>query len=485
MAQNRRKTTTENIATKRRIKHKRVTAVPAEVGQASVGYKTHPTDKVLHDIGVKINFLSHFQEGEFVDDWQQRYRLMRGDWPHPDSPAGSGMSCRDYYKKERTQRAKNVIQALWFAKNNLTSAVQKETGEALDEVLDGILPALLMALVIVAGSSLVGVSLGAIGGGIIGFGAGAMPGGIAGGAVGFSAGMWILEWMGLAFLAVYIGENLHQVTWLLRQGFDEAWGRGARDWSGLSTSDRMCRPDKIPGFTEVTSASKKFAMAVAVLIRLVLESVVLYLTARGAAKLPELVAQLKNSRLGEGFAVWVENNHESLLSNQKLIQKVGGGEVKPVKTLATDVPEQTKPRSLKKEVAKNTLLTRSELEQWYKKQGERFQDSKFLESHIEGTDLSKPIIRRELEPGTEIIQYVRIGKEPGMYAAYPGASPETLAIDGSGREMVKFRVKSPIDVVETSAASYPKGKVPGVGGPGGGKQLILPTGWEKLVDKLQ
>jgi hypothetical protein len=214
---------------------------------------------------------------------------------------------------------------------------------------------------------------------------------------------------------------------------------------------------------------------------------VLYLTARGIAKLPELVAQLRNSRLGEGFAVWVEKNHQQLMNNPKLTQDVGGTTGKPVRVLAdhTNMKEQPRPGAKKTKITGSRQINKYELEKWYQSQGQKFQDPKYLESHIDGTDLSKPIIRKELEPGTEIIQYVRTGKEPGMYAAYPGTSPEALAIDGTGRELVKFRIKSPIDVVESSAASYPVGKVPGVGGTGGGQQLILPKGWEKSVEITQ
>jgi phage tail tape-measure protein len=139
------------------------------------------------------------------------------------------MSCHDYHSAERIQRTKNVIQALWFAKNDLSSAVMQETGEALDEVLSGILPAILMALAIVAGCTLVGLSLGALGGAVAGVGVGDVPGVIAGSSTGFTAGLWILEWMGLAFLAVHVGKNMYQVTRLVESGFNDAWGTGARN----------------------------------------------------------------------------------------------------------------------------------------------------------------------------------------------------------------------------------------------------------------
>lgn len=292
------------------------------------------------------------------------------------TPSWRRMSPHGSYEYERMRRMSNVAQALWFAKNKLPSAVRTETGEALDEVLSGILPALLMALVIVAASSLVGASIGAIAGGFFGLGVGAVPGAIAGGSTGFTAGMWILEWMGLAFLAVHVGKNMYQVGRLLESGFNDAWGWGARDrhhidhmpgnWkrSYSSTYDRggysshvsqsHDQLSDVPGFSSVTRASEKFAQAVAVLIRLVLEGIVLYLTARGIAKLPELVAQLRNSRLGAGFATWVEKNHLRLMNNPKLKQTAGSGGVaeKPVRVLTdhTQMNEQPRPGGTKKEL---------------------------------------------------------------------------------------------------------------------------------------
>jgi hypothetical protein len=271
-------------------------------------------------------------------------------------PPGNHLSHHESYEYERMRRMANVAQALWFAKNKLPSAVRSETGEALDEVLSGILPALLMALVVVAASSLVGASIGAIAGGVFGLGVGAVPGAIAGGTTGFTAGMWILEWMGLAFLAVHVGKNMYQVGRLLESGFNDAWGWGARDQfaPGSYHNDIMSRhfAGKVPGFSQVTAASEKFAQAVAVLIRLVLEGIVLYLTARGIAKLPELVAQLRNSHLGAGFATWVEQNHLRLMNNPKLKRTAGsGGGVaeKPVRVLDhTGVPEQPRPGRVEK-----------------------------------------------------------------------------------------------------------------------------------------
>ena len=191
---------------------------------------------------------------------------MKGDWPHPRSEMGRRMSRHDYYAKERLLRAKNVVKALWFAKNQIPSAVREETGAALDEVLSAILA----------------------GGGV-----GAIPGAAAGGKLGFSAGLWILEWMGLAFLTVYVGQHLYEVTRLLEQAFNESWGSGARkDYCMLEDHSGLGHREYIPDHFRVMSAADKYAKAVAIVIRLILEGIVLYITARGVAKVPELVTQL-------------------------------------------------------------------------------------------------------------------------------------------------------------------------------------------------
>ncbi len=258
-----------------------------------------------------------------MEDWKQRYIQMKGDWPHPESWAGQDMQCHDYYLAERLQRIKNVMRALWHAKGKLPQAVRKETGEALDEIIGGILPGILMVFGIIALTTLAGVAIGAIGGAFAGAGIGAVPGAIAGGEAGFSAGVWILEWLGIGFLALHVGKKMNEVTSCITQGFSLAWGNSARDPFGLRASDMKPCHYRMPGTLEINLASEMFARSVAVLIRLVLEGIVLYLTAKGIQRLPKLVAQLKKSRFGEAFAVWVEKNYQKLLDNPKINKQLG------------------------------------------------------------------------------------------------------------------------------------------------------------------
>ncbi len=363
-------------------------------------------------------------------------------------------SVDEYYRKERKLRTKNIFTALWHAAGQIPSAVYEETGESLDEVLSGILPAILIALAVVAGSTLVGLSAGALVGAIAGVGVGAVPGAIAGGHIGFSAGVWILEWMGLAFLAVYVGQHLREVTWLLEQGFNEAWGRGARSNFCMDTYELIYggRNDHVPSASNAMNASKYFARAVAVVIRLILEGIVLYITARGVAKVPELVAQLKSSRLGPGFAAWVETNHLRLMNNPKLKRSTctGGATEQPARVLTdhTTLPEQPK-SGTKRKLANGKTLSRDEVKQYYKELG--WSDNK-IGRHLKGIDFSKPVTIENMPKNTNLDQWVDPGRGAGNYFSEPGTPASKLGIYQGERIQKSFVSAEDIQALKSTAA---------------------------------
>jgi hypothetical protein len=130
-------------------------------------------------------------------------------------------------------------------------------------------------------------------------------------------------------------------------------------------------------------------------------------------------------------------------------------------------------------------LNREELAEWYKKQHPKFENPDVLNGHMAGTDFTKPVLLKELPEGTEVVQYVRTDGKPGMYFAYPGTQPAGLAIASEGRELQRFTLSQPMQVVESTAAEFPVGKVPGIGGPGGSSQLLFPSGWESTVSPLK
>jgi hypothetical protein len=208
---------------------------------------------------------------------------------------------------ETGKRAKNVVEAYFLARYKyIGSAILDETGRGLQELLEGLIPGLLMMLIVIAATTALGAAIGATIGALFG-GVGAAPGAFIGAEAGLNFGIWILNWIGIGFLVIYVAKNLGQVLTLLTTGVERAWYAG--------TGPR-------PKNDDIHQAARELARAVAVLIRLILEGIVMYLLAKGAARvaeqLPGLVNSLKESKLGKGFAEWVERNHKSLLEDPRI-----------------------------------------------------------------------------------------------------------------------------------------------------------------------
>lgn len=107
-----------------------------------------------------------------------------------------------------------------------------------------------------------------------------------------------------------------------------------------------------------------------------------------------------------------------------------------------------------------------------------------IRDHISGANLERPIKSREVKPGQRFIKYERINENPSMYAAPPGYTPDELGIAADGRIQTMFVVEEPFTVIESTAAPFPTGLVPGVGGAGGGTQWLLPPDWARWVRKM-
>ena len=209
----------------------------------------------------------------------------------------------------------DAARALWSALeqswDHVGRIVQQETGVVVDAILQGILPAVGLALGILAASAVLGTAVGAALGALAG-GVGAAPGAVAGGKAGALLGMAALEWLGLGFLVVEIGGALGQV-----QAYADRATRRAVNSLFVPAHQRA---------TETTLAAQDYARAQAELIKAVLMGLVALLlksaatrsTARAEAGSAELIAQLRVSRLGEGFAAWVERNAAQLVQNPAL-----------------------------------------------------------------------------------------------------------------------------------------------------------------------
>lgn len=205
--------------------------------------------------------------------------------------------------------------ALWSALeqswDHVGRIVQQETDVVVDGILKGILPAIGMAIGTLAASAALGAAVGGALGALAG-GVGAVPGAVAGGQAGALLGVAALEWLGLGFLVVEIGGALGHI----------------HDYAGRATR-RAINSLFVPSHqrsAEITLAAVDYARAQAELIKAVLMGLVALLLKNSAVKsagraknsVAELVAKLRVSRLGEGFAAWIEVNWAQLITNPRL-----------------------------------------------------------------------------------------------------------------------------------------------------------------------
>ena len=236
------------------------------------------------------------------------------------------------------ERINAVSDAIQVGRQRAGAAILKETGHALEEVVKGLIPGLLLMLVTVVGTTVIGGAIGAAVGFLAG-GVGAAPGAVVGADLGFSIGMSILTWMGLAFLAEGIAKGFGEMVGAISVGTTLAWDS----------------PDSPNPRAEIDKAGAEYAHAIALLFKFILMAIVLRLAGPASEA---LIAQLRKSRLGEGFASWVVRNKEALLKNPKLQAprpKAVQSE-KPVETAVT--PAQLKKGAAPKASTGKTQATR-------------------------------------------------------------------------------------------------------------------------------
>lgn len=206
-------------------------------------------------------------------------------------------------------RAACVHEASGIALELAPGAIAQETGYELRQLLQGLLPGLLTMVAVVGATAalggVVGAAIGALAGGV-----GAVPGAAAGATLGTDLGIALLGWLGLGFLAVAIGRGLGEVSGMVVQAVRLAW-----DAHGTPRRN-----------ADVQAAGALMARAVARLMLLILMAIVARLTfsqavgasGRAAGSADELIAALRQSRLGAGFADWVAANAASLVRNPRL-----------------------------------------------------------------------------------------------------------------------------------------------------------------------
>lgn len=275
-----------------------------------------------------------------MEDWRKQFGAPFGGWAHPDSPAGGtgpgkSRSPRDLHhwgpsdvphpdspagrtfdwsgpaltRIDIDERVRAVLDAIQVARRCAPEAILEATGVELGAILEGLIPMLLAGMCVVAATTALGTAAGAaIGALALGIGAG--PGAAFGASAGFEAGVALLEGLGLAFLVTVVGASVADAGRLAQRGVREAW-HAVED----------------PGskWFHIDHAGGTLANAAAALMRGILQGIVAFLVAKGAnaaaPRVPELLTRLRASRLGEGFAVWVERNWASLVKNERLTRQ--------------------------------------------------------------------------------------------------------------------------------------------------------------------
>jgi hypothetical protein len=349
-------------------------------------------------------------------------------------------------------RRVSYVQAAWDIARvqHLEQAVRDRLGEDVQALVDSLLPALYMSFKVVLATTVVGAVIGGVAGSIAA-GAGAVPGGIAGAQLGFTVGTWILNSLGLAFLAEYVLSRCGAASELIGAGVREAWNSGGT----------TC---------ELDAAARHLAMGVATLISLIVQALAAYAAKEGIMAASKAVQQ---SRFATVFQEMLQTKtvRESITISW-YIEKLGWGTVAPeARTrLATAVG------FLEKHFPRERVL-----------------------DYLDGIDLHSPVEVVKLKRGDTLVQFSK-GKV-GDWFTRKGFSMDKLGVSSAGRGERYFYVNQPVDALKTRAAATVDKWTPGrrrdvyspvrhgngepiakAGefAPGGGEQYVLPKALESV-----
>lgn len=361
--------------------------------------------------------------------------------------------------------ASHVKRAWTLSGRYVGAAIADRTGQDFADIVHGLIPSMLLGAGAVMTTTALGAALGA-GVGALAGGVGAAPGAVAGGSLGLSVGMWILEWLGLGFLAAYIGSGLADVAKDIEAGVQTAWTSGG-------------------SATKIDAAARRMADGVGHFFSLVLEGIAMYVSARGIAG---AMKQLSASRFGTS------------------LQRVFGTEAFE-QALGKHILEQTKPlpngeAALGRINAPPAVQRRAgKAAQFYSKHEATIRNEYVTNvvDFLKTIDLSHDVQSGSsvLKVGDQLVRY-RLGTldnpASALFATKPGTSPTDLGLSWQNRTLVRYRVKAPPpDVLRTTITGIRLGK-PGsrftghfsddaISG-GTGTQYVIPN-WSAYLEEIR
>lgn len=361
--------------------------------------------------------------------------------------------------------ATHVKRAWELSGRYVGAAIAEHAGRDFADIVQGLVPSMLLAAGAVMTTTAVGAAVGA-GLGALAGGVGAAPGAVAGGSLGLSIGLGILEWLGLGVLAVYIGSGLADVAKDLDAGAQMAWTSGG-------------------SATQIDAAARRMAGAVGRLFSLVLQGIVADVSARGMAAATK---QLAASRLGASLQnVFRTDAFEQALGKHILEQ------TKPLPNGESALGRFNAPPVVQRRAGKAA--------QFYSKHEASIRNEYITNvvDFLKTIDLSREVQSGSdvLRVGDEVVRY-RVGTHDNpataLFATRPGTSPTDLALSWQGRTRVRYRVKAPPpDVLQTTITGLRLGK-PGsrftghfsdssISG-GTGTQYVIPN-WSTYLEEIK
>ena len=359
----------------------------------------------------------------------------------------------------------NYVRRAWERSDRyIVAAIVEHAGNDFAEIIRSLVPSMVFALGTVVATTAVGATVGA-GIGAVAGGVGAVPGAVAGGNIGLSLGVAILEWCGLAFLAVYLGASIADVGQDFERGIQTAWTSGGSP-------------------SQIDSAAKQMANGVGRFCGLLLQAIAAYVAAEGFVV---VARRLGGSRLGVSV--------QKLFSTDAFEQALG-----------KYILEQTKPlpggRSALGRVGQPPLVQRraGKAAKFFSKYRASIQNEYVPDvvAFLKTIDLSQEVRDGAgvLKVGDQLARYRTGADNPStaLFLTKVGTSPTDLAISWQDRMLVRYRVKAPPpDVLKTSVTGIRLGK-PGkqvtghfsdraVSG-GTGTQYIFPN-WSTYLEEIK
>jgi hypothetical protein len=185
-------------------------------------------------------------------------------------------------------------------------------------------------------------------------GIGAIPGALAGASIGTSAGLGLLNWIGIASLAKDLAHAIPQAIGCYVDGIKTAWGpEPERSWRSGGFNAAPTAPHSDTGL--VFQASHQIAQGHVILIAAILMAIMAYVT-RGKGDKVALLTEMRNSpRLGPKMADWVQANEAQFPQAMAAMEsraagKGGGGSAKAAGEAQTPSQASGRPSSRQSEV---------------------------------------------------------------------------------------------------------------------------------------